>query len=79
MNSLLCLTELDAGELNKLRIMTFHRPPVRKLSAQNLSILTKLSAYIAEFANLIFLKEIDCMQQTWTSIRSSWNKIQQML
>ena len=54
MNSLLCLTELDAGELNKLRIMTFHRPPVRKLSAQNLSILTKLSAYIAEFTNLIF-------------------------
>ena len=54
MNSLLCLTELDAGELNKFRIMTFHRPPVRKLSAQNLSILTKLSAYIAEFTNLIF-------------------------
>ena len=56
MNSLLCLTELDAGELNKLRIMTFHRPPVRKLLAQNLSILTKTVSIYRRVCKFDFFK-----------------------
>ena len=55
---------------------TPYHPHVLKLLEEILlSVLTKLSAF-HRVCTCDFFKEIDCYQQTWAAIHSSWTKLQ---